>query len=692
MKRFVIPCLMLLLAPAAMADEGMWTFDHVPTETLRARYGATLTASWLQHLQLSTVRLGNGCTGSFVSPDGLVLTNHHCAQEAIVEHSTAQSDLLAGGFLARTRAEELPCSTIEVNVLVAMEDVTAKVAAALAGLDDRRANEARKRVLSDLERAAEDAARKDPAVGPLYCEAVTLYQGGQYLIYKYKRYSDVRLVFAPEYGISDFGGDPDNFQFPRWCFDLALLRVYENGKPAHTPDFLRMDFAGAREGEPVFVSGHPGSTERLLTVDQLRLNRDASLPRTVVLDSELRGRYIQFARSGAEAERQVQDPLLDLENSLKVYRKELDALHDDALFTAKTREERALRARVAADPALKATVGDAWGDIARAQSRARDLDLHHAMIEDARGLQGTLYGYARTLVRGTVERARPNGQRLREFSDAALPYVEQQLLAPTPVYPAVERLRLSFGLERLREWLGPDDSFVRSVFGKDSPDSIAARLVQGSRLADPAFRRQLWEGGAPAVQASADPMIAFARGIDPAARILRKQWEDEVEAPTTRGAERIAKARFKIYGRHLYPDATFTLRLNDGRVQGWTEARRPVAPFTTLGQAFDRATGADPLALPPSWLAARPALDPATPFNFSTSNDIVGGNSGSPMVNVRGDLVGLVFDGNIESIAGSYWFDPRDNRAVAVHPAIIKAALTSIYHADALARELGMVK
>ena len=693
MRRLVLPCLLLLLAAAPVrADEGMWPFDHVPTAALNRKYGAAIDAAWLRHLQLSTVRLANGCTGSFVSPDGLVLTNHHCVQEVVVEHSTPQRDLLAQGYLAATRAEELPASTIEVEVLVAMDDVTPRVAAALAGLDERKANEARKRVLSELELAAEAAARADSTTGPLLCEAVTLYQGGQYLIYKYKRYTDVRLVFAPEYAISDFGGDPDNFQFPRWCFDLGLLRVYENGQPAHTPNFLRIDVAGAREGEPVFIAGHPGDTERLLTLDQLRFNRNAILPLRVLLGSELRGRLIQFGKSGEEANRQVQDPLLNLENSIKGQRKELDALHDDALFASKARAERELRARVAASPKLRAAAGDAWNEVSHAQAKAREQYLPYQLLEQKRAMRSDLYAWAVRLVRGTAEREKPNGDRLREYSESALPYVAQELLAPTPVYPAVERLQLSFGLERVREWLGPDDPLVHLVLGVDSPDTVAARLVNGTRLADPAYRKQLWDGGTAAVQTSTDPMIAFARRLDPDTRKLRKRWEDEVEAPTTQGAERIARARFAVYGKALYPDATFTLRLNDGRVAGWTVAGRTVTPFTTLGQAFARATGQDPLVLPGAWTAARPALDPATPFNLSTTNDEVGGNSGSPIVNARGDLVGLLFDGNFESIAGTYWFDPSVNRAIAVHPAIIQAAFTKIYKADALAKELGLAK
>jgi len=692
MKTLLLCCLLCFGVRAARADEGMWPYNQVPVEAIRSTFGVSLDSTWLRHLQRSTVRLGNGCSGSLVSPDGLVLTNHHCVQDVLVGHSTEQNDLFAHGFVARSRAEELPAPTIAIDVLVEMQDVTARVRAALAGLDDQKANEARKRVLSQIELASEAASRKDPATGSLHCEVVTLYQGGQYMLYRYKRYEDVRLVFAPEDAIADYGGDPDNFQYPRWDLDMALVRVYEDGKPAHTPEYLHASPAGPAESDPVFVSGQPGTTERLLTVAQLERERDAVLPLRALLESELRGRYLQFGKIGPEENREVQDPLLDLENGLKVRRMELAALLDDSLLASKARDERALRAAVTADPALARDAGGAWDEVAHAQARARELEVRHDLTEGRSGMRGTLWTYARTIVRGAAEREKPNGERLREFVETQLPYVEQRLLAPDPVYPAIERLEMSFGFERLREWLGPDDPLVHAVLGRTAPDTLAARLVAGTRLADPAFREQLWKGGAKAVAASDDPMIVYVRTLDPALRAIRKQWEDEVDAPTTRGSEAIARARFAVYGTSRYPDATSTLRFNAGRVEGWTEAGKPVAPFTTIGQAFARATGDDPLALPPSWIGARAALDPATLFNYCTTNDIVGGNSGSPVVNAKGELVGLVFDGNIESIAGTYWFDPRVNRTVAVHPAAMREALVRIYGAEGLAREMGLVR
>lgn len=692
MKRIALAVLLLSAASSAFADEGMWPFDQVPVAAFTRAYGVTPSPEWIRHLQLASVRLGNGCSGSFVSPDGLVLTNHHCAQDAIVEHSTAKRDLLANGFLARTRAEELPCTALEITVLTGMEDVTARVAAATAGLADSAANEARKRTLSDLALAAERAARREPGGATVHCEAVTLYQGGQYMIYRYKRYTDVRLVFAPEYAAAVFGGDPDNFMFPRWCLDMSLLRVYENGQPAHPAHWLRVDPAGARAGDPVFVSGHPGRTARLLTVAQLERERDVTLPLKMLLGSELRGRYLQYSKQGDEEAREAMDPLLWVENSLRVHRKSLDALHDDSLMASKRRDEADLRAHLAADPALAAATGDPWVEIAAAQAKARDQELRHAMLEDRMGLRGAMFDFARKLVRAAAERAKPNGERLPEYAETALAAMEQEVGATVPVYPAIERLELSFGFERLREWLGPDDPVVRQVLGHDLPDTVAARLVAGTRLADAAYRRALWQGGAAAVDTCSDPMIAFARALDGESRAVRKRWETDVEAPVTRAAERLAHARFAVYGTKLYPDATFTLRLNGGRVAGWTSGGRAVAPFTTVGQAFERATGSDPLVMPPSWLAARAKLDPSTRYNLSSTNDTVGGNSGSPVVNRSGDLVGLLFDGNIESIAGAYWFDARVNRSVAVDVDVMRAALTTVYGADALAREMGLAK
>ncbi|MEY4760415.1 MAG: hypothetical protein RLZZ200_271 [Pseudomonadota bacterium] len=663
---------------SATADEGMWTFDNFPFALLKQRHGVDLTPAWLEHARLSTVRLSN-CTASFVSPEGLILTNHHCSVQCLAELSSPQQDRLKDGYTARTREEEVRCPTQYADVLMEMEDITAKVAAATKGLAAEAAGQQRKKALTQLEQACEQAAgKKDPR----RCESVRLYEGGQYHLYKYKRYSDVRLVFAPEEDIAAFGGDPDNFQFPRWCLDMSVLRAYEDGKPAKTPQHLKVNWQGPAENEPVFVSGHPGSTERLLTVAQLEGQRQ-SIPFWLLRAAELRGRYIQYAQAGGEAARIVADPLSSLENSIKVRRKELDALVDPALMAQKSADEAALRK-------LSGLEGDddPWARIAKAEKRSHELALPYTFIESGAGFNSSLFSQARRLVRAAAERRKPNADRLREYTDATLPLLQQRLFANVPVYPEREKITLSLGLMRMREFLGPDHPLVANLLRESSPEQLAAELVDGSKLGDPAVRRALYEGGAAAIAASKDPMIRIALLVDPEARRLRRQYEDEVESPTEVASTRIAAARFKAYGTDQAPDATFTLRLNFGVVQGWVENGQKITPFTRLDRLYERATGAEPFRVPDRWLAARSQLDPKTPFNLSTTNDIVGGNSGSPLINAKGEVVGLMFDGNIHSISGSYWFDTALNRAIAVHPAIMKAALSTVYGATSLVGEL----
>jgi hypothetical protein len=676
-------CAVTLLSNVVAADEGMWTFDNFPAAALKAKYGVEVSQAWLDRTRLATLRLA-GCTAFFVSPDGLALTNSHCVGQCLAQVSTAGQDRLKDGFLAAGREQELRCQTQQADVLMAVEEVTAKVSAATVGKDDKAAGEARRKAQTQLEQACEQAAGKqDPRV----CRSVKLYQGRQYFLYKYKRYTDVRLAFVPENGITQFGGDPDNFQFPRWNLDMTLLRVYENGKPARTPNFLPINWRGPAKNELVLVPGHPAATDRLLTVAQLEDER-AELALVLLYYSELRGRYLEYAGANKETARIVADALYGVENAVKAFRKELDALLDGPMMAQKARDEAALRARAGLGGPQ-----DPWEQIARAQRIAQDLRLPYLLLEQGMGFGGyfsELHSYARLLVRGSVERTKPNDERLREFRDSALPRVEQVLLAETPFYPDREEIALSLGLSRMREYLGPDHPVVARLTRSTSPEALAADLVAKSRLGDPAYRRQLWDGGTAAVAASDDPMIRLAVSVDADARAVRKRYEDEVEAPVDAAAERIAAARFAAYGTSVYPDATFTLRLNYGTVQGWIEGGQPVAPFTYLDRAYERHTGAEPFKLPERWLKARDRLDPRTPFNLSTNNDIVGGNSGSPLVNAKGEMVGLIFDGNIHSISGTYWFDTEKNRAVAVHPAIMRVALTDIYGADWLAQELGL--
>jgi hypothetical protein len=676
----------LCTAASALADEGMWTFDNFPSAVVAKEHGVAIDAKWLERVRLSIVRLA-GCTASFVSGEGLILTNHHCVVGCLAQHSTRDKSLIETGVLSRTREEELRCDTQIADVLVELEEITPRVAAAIRGLDDQAAKERRRQTLTSLEQSCEESS---PKRSPLKCEAVTLYGGGQYWLYKYRRYTDVRLVFTPEDAIAAFGGDPDNFQFPRWDLDMALLRAYVDGKPAVTPSHFEIDFDGPKAGQLVFVAGHPGSTDRQLTVAQLETLRDRVLPPYLLRNAELRGRYIQFGKTSESAERIIQDPLFGLENSLKVRRKLLDALLNDDLMTAKRGDETELRAFVSNDRALAAEIGDPWTRIAAAQQAQAPILEPYTYLEEAAGFNSRLFRHARAIVRGAAERAKPNTERLREFTDGSLPRIEQQLGAPVPIYPELEHLTLSFSLERMREWLGPDYPLVRRLLATESPDSLAAKLIGGTKLGDPATRLALWKGGQAAVDASQDPMIALARDIDPEARALRKRHEDEVEAVEELGGEAIAKARFAAFGTSVYPDATFTLRLNYGTVQGWNENGAPVDPFTRVDRLYERTTGRPPFALPQSWIDARPRLDSATPFNVSTNNDIVGGNSGSPLIDADGRIVGLIFDGNIHSISGSYWFDREKNRATAVDTAIIREALIKVYRAQHLLDELGL--
>ena len=680
----IIRRLLLVLACVtcipAFADEGLWTFDNFPANAVKRTYGVDISSGWLDHVRLSTLRLAN-CSASFVSSRGLILTNQHCIEPCLAAVSPPDENLVDTGFSATDRRDERRCLSQQADVLVASENITDQVFKWTSGMSPAAANTARKRLLAALEQACEQAS-SHARTGRLECQAVKLYQGAQYFLYEYKRYDDVRLVFAPEGDIASFGGDADNFEFPRWSLDFALLRAYENGRPAKTPNFLRIDFAGPQAGVPVFVAGNPASTARQLTVTQLNFERDTMLPVTLQRGSQLRTRYLQFGEDNPTHERIVRAPLDILRNIVKSRRGELAALDDPAFWSRKAAEERLLQQ--AAAPAES----DPWQQINTAMARDRTLYLPFSLIESGAGFSTLLFRDARWLVRGADERSKPNDERLKEFTDAAVPAIEHSLFAQLHVYAEFEQLNFAFSLQRMREWLGPDYPLVRKLFARQSPESLATQLIAATQLDDAALRRRLWESGPSAVASSQDPMIQLARSIDPDARALREEYEDEVEAPVAAATARIAALRFKVHGTEVYPDATFTLRLNVGQVQGWQEDGVAVQPLTYLDRAFDRATGASPLRLPDSWLRARGRLDMRTPFCMATNNDIVGGSSGSPLLDASGRLVGLIFDGNVHSIAGHYWFNADDNRAIALHPAMIRAALDKVYHADALLSEL----
>ncbi len=689
MKRLALLGILIAASPA-YADEGMWTFDNVPVAAVKAKYGFEPDQPWLDHVRLSSARLANGCSASFVSPTGLVLTNHHCVHSCVEQLSTAKRDFVQDGFLAKTLDDEQVCPATEVNQLLAITDVSARIEEATKGREGKAFGEAQRAELSRIE--------KECSTGDdVRCDVVTLYNGGRYHLYKYRRFQDVRLVFAPELATAFFGGDPDNFMFPRYNLDAAFLRVYDDGKPAQLEDYLRWSEAGAQAGELSFTSGHPGRTDRQLTVAQLELQRDVFLPRRLLYLSEQRGMLGEYQNRGAEQRRTANTMLFYVENSVKAMKGMRDALVEKEFFASKVAEENELRRWVAEDPARVAAYGGAWDAIADAQRDYRNLLDEFVYLEGGGrpwGFQSTLFSHARMLVRAADERPKPNEQRLRELGDANLPAVEARLFSAAPIYPEFEEAMLGFSLTKLREALGTDHPFVVKTLGKDSPEALAKRLIQGTKLQDPKVRKALYEGGAQAIANSKDPMILLARRLDDDARAIRASYESSVDAVSRKNGELIAKAKFDAYGTSVYPDATFTLRLSYGLVEGWEKDGKAIDPITRMGGTFERATGADPYALPPSWLEAKAKgrIDLSTPMNFVSSNDIVGGNSGSPVVNQAGEVIGLIFDGNLPSLGGSYGFDPAVNRAVAVHSQAIIEALRKIYPAQRIVDELQPVK
>ena len=673
----------LLAAVPARADEGMWTTEAFPSDAVSAAYGFRPDQAWLDHVRLSSLRLARGCSAAFVSPLALVQTNHHCGASCIEQLSTTGRDLIAAGFYAREAKDEVRCPDVEVNQLVAVTDVTARVKQAIAGKDGSDFAAAMKAVRAAI---ARECSGNDAA---LRCDVVDLYHGGIYHLYKYRRYQDVRLVFAPEKAIAFFGGDPDNFEFPRYDLDVAYLRVYVEGAPLDTrANYLRYAARDVAPGDLTFISGHPGSTNRLQTVAQLAFRRDVTLPRELFQQSELRGVLTEFRTKGDEQARIATGLLFGVENGLKARKGQFAALLEGPVMARRAEAERKLRAAVAADPQLQAQYGGAWDAIARVLERYRPLRDRYVFTEGGEGFRSRLFGQAKSLVRHAAERTKPDEERLRDHTDANFPALRQSILARTPIYPELEKLTLTFSLTKLREALGPDDPFVRKVLGQKSPAQRAAELIDGTRLADPDLRRQLLDGGQASIDASDDPMILLARALDQDLRSVRKDDEDNIEAPLTKYSGEIAAAAFKVYGTSTYPDATFTLRLSYGAVKGYDDGGKDIAPLTRIGGAFARATGVDPYRLPDSWIAARASLNPEAPFDFVTTNDIIGGNSGSPVINRAGEVVGLLFDGNIHSLGSSFGYDAETSRAIAVSVGALREALAKVYRADRIVEEL----
>jgi len=671
----------VLLCPTLYADEGMWTFDNPPVKQLKERYNFTPTQQWLDHLRLSCVRLNDGGSGSFVSAHGLLLTNHHVARGQLQKNSSAEHDYVRDGFYAATPDQEMKSPDLEVNVLVSTENVTERVNAAVKGAKNAEEEFAkRKAAIAGIER---DSTEKTG----FRSDVVTLYSGGEYWLYRYKKYTDVRLVFAVEQQAAFYGGDPDNFTFPRYDLDMALFRVYENGKPIDSKDYLKWNPKGAGDGELVFVSGHPGSTQRLSTYAELVSLRDTETPYILQRLKRRIALLKDYSARGPEQARQAASLIFFLENSRKVFEGRRDGLADKALMEKKRKEDEGFRAKVDANPEWKKEYGSAW----TMEEDAIQKEKPRIKQQVFRATDSQLADLAVQIVTYVAEIKKPDGERLPGFHDSQLDSLKQRLFSPAPIYPELEIARMTSALEAAQGELGPDDAWVKAVLNGQSPKDAASKLISGTKLADPALRKSLVDGGQAAVAASTDPMIAMARRIDPIRREQIKWFEDNVQSVDERAGEMLGKARFAAYGKDTYPDATFTLRLSYGQVQGFP-MNGTIAPYkTTFYGLYDRAASFDykePFDLPKRWADGKDKLDLTTPFDFVSTNDIIGGNSGSPVVNRNGEIVGLIFDGNIESLVGDFVYDSYQNRAVAVHTAGMTEALKKLYGAQKLVDEL----
>ena len=689
-RRFLAALLVALFSVSALyvtafAEEGMWPFNNVPRAEIKKKYGFDITDEWLNKVRLASVRFNSGGSGSFVSPDGLVLTNYHIVEDIVGEVSTPQKDLAKEGFVAKTRAEEIKAPSLELNVLMSIEDVTSRVNGAVKeGATDAEAFAARRAEISKIEAESKKASG-------FRSDVVTLYQGGQYALYRYKQYTDVRLVFVPEFQAAFFGGDPDNFNFPRFNIDMALVRVYENDQPVHPESYFKWSTAGAKEGSLVFVTGNPGSTSRLDTVAHLEQLRDTSIPMVIRLLERREAVLKKYMAMGEEQTRQSQNELNSVQNSLKVYRGQLAGLKDPALLARKKSEEAALRKSIAANPERQKMYGDAWDAIAKAHQTYPSYIRERRIFEQAGGFNSTYFQYARALVRMAAESQKPNAERLPEYTDARRGSLENALYSPAPIHEDFEKLKLTDSLGYMVELLGADNPLVKQVLDGKTPEARANELIEGTKLGDPAYRKELAAGGQKAIDESTDPMIVVAREIDAKSREMRKRYEGEVTGVERANYAKIARALFDTEGTILYPDATFTLRLSYGTVAGYMENGKKIPAFTTLGGLFARSDQFKrqfPYNLPQRWTDKKSALDLNTPFNFVSTNDIIGGNSGSPTINQNGELVGLIFDGNIQSLVGDFMYDGSVNRAISVDSRGMLEVLKKVFNANEIVAEL----
>ena len=669
-------------AGAASAEEGMWTYDNFPLARVNQTYGLNLNQAWLDRVQGASVRLSTGCSASIVSGEGLVLTNNHCVEACVQNLSTADNQYALTGFLPATREEERRCEGMQAEILTGISDVTGRVQAAAEGLEGLAFTRARDAAISSIE--TEACAGRDG----VRCQVVSLYRGGQFKLYTYEIFTDLRLAFAPEEAAAAFGGDLDNFSFPRFGLDSAFLRLYADDAPMQTPDHLGWNSAEPQANDFVLISGSPGATQRLLTMDQLMTTRDVSMPLDQLTRSELRGRLLRFASESDENAFIASATLSGIENSYKRGQGQSRALIDADFMAGKAAAEAELRQRVAADPALAQRIGDPWGEISAVQDDYSELYPAYFFLEARAGGGSQLFTWARNLVRAARERETPAADRLVEFGESRLPLLRRQTTADTPTYPELNEIQLEWWLSKTRETLTVDDPRIRVLLGNESPEGLAERVIAGTTLADPAVRAALWDGGMAAIQASDDPLIQFALAIDEASRDARNVWQERVQGPTDRAAERLAAARFAVYGDAIYPDATGTPRLTFGRIEGWTYGGRTVEPFTTFEGLYARATGAAPFEIAPRWEAARARLPMDTRLDMAVSTDTIGGNSGSPAINANGEVIGANFDSTILGQRNAFGYDPAVNRSVIVSAQAITVALRQVYGMGRIADEL----
>jgi hypothetical protein len=669
---------------ASPADEGMWLFSNPPKKLLQERYGFQSGDAWYRHVQQAAVRFNNGGSGSFVSADGLVMTNHHVGAKALQELSTPQNNLLKNGFYAKTPAEEHKCLDMELNVLMSVEDVTGRVNASVTpGSGSVAAEKARRAVMNTIEEESSKATG-------LRSDVITLYHGGAYHLYRYKKYTDVRLVFAPEQDIAFFGGDPDNFEYPRYDLDCCFFRVYEDGRPAKIKDYLSWNAEGVRDGDLVFAAGNPGHSDRLNTVAHLEFLRDVAFPDMLDLMHRRELLLTIFSQRSKENARRAREDLLGIQNSRKARQGGLEGLQDPAVLQGRRAAEKALRNAVQEDPKLREDTG-AWREIEESLKTYQTILPDYTLLERAMGFQTTLFGIARTLVRLADETAKPNAGRLREYRQSNLESLRQGLFSAAPIYKDVQTVLLADSLSLLAEKRGFSDPLVEQVLAGKSPKERAAELVAGTRLEDVAFRKQLAEGGKKAIEESKDPLIQLARLVDPPARKVRETYEQKVEEPQRQAYAKIAAAQFAVLGTEVYPDATFTLRLAFGVVKGFEEGGVKYPPWTTFAGLYERSAEHDdqpPFQLPPRWVERKDRLDLDTPYNFVFTTDIIGGNSGSPIFDRDAKIVGLVFDGNLETLVWDFVFTDRVARSIAVDGRGLVEALRKIYNADALVEEM----